>query len=173
MPEISRAIINKHKQLYPMSCIPSAVEMVLKLLGKAPLDYYEQQEAWDNRKDGNFSDYDDKEINGVRFKKEFGNARGDDFPLDELFARIDEELEAGRYVIISIKPPRSSFHMFVVFEKNDDGEYLAFSKGASDKTINCNNGIEKHIRGELKGTDILTYEIIEEEAEIPCRRLNG
>ena len=36
-------IIDAHRQLYGMSCIPSSVEMVLKLLGRVPISYYDLQ----------------------------------------------------------------------------------------------------------------------------------
>jgi len=45
-----KSLIDNHEQKYQCSCIPSAVEMVLKLIGKVGTDYYELQESWDNKK---------------------------------------------------------------------------------------------------------------------------
>ena len=56
---LDQEIIKAHKQKYEYSCIPSAIEMVLKLLRKVGIDYYDLQDEWDNKKTGNFSDLTD------------------------------------------------------------------------------------------------------------------
>ena len=55
MPNIDHAVVNSHAQLDDYSCIPSAVELVLKLLGRVPHDFYDLQRAWANRSDGSFN----------------------------------------------------------------------------------------------------------------------
>ena len=68
-----------------------SVELVLKLTGRVPGDYYKLQRAWGNKRDGNFSDFDGKTIAGVRVHKHFVLPRNQDFPLEGLFAAIDKE----------------------------------------------------------------------------------
>jgi hypothetical protein len=44
--------------------------MVLKLLGKVDENYYELQNYWNNKKDGNFSDFANNTIKDENIKKE-------------------------------------------------------------------------------------------------------
>jgi hypothetical protein len=147
--------IDAHEQKYEYSCIPSVVEMVLKLLDKVCRNYYELQKKWDNRKDRSFDVFIDcftknGECEGLIFKKRDGTA-------DELFRVIDEELEAGRYVIISLKNPvGGGDHMWVIYSRTN-GDYLSFSKASCSSqmvTFPCN--LRNYIR-KVGRTDILTY----------------
>jgi hypothetical protein len=151
----ARQIIDAHRQLYQMSCIPSGVEMVLKLSRRAGTNYFDQQKAWKNRADGNFRDFDRKTINGVTFHQQFNVPRNEAFPLEKLFATIDRELEAGRYVIISLNSG-NGWHMWIICDRSDDGEYTALSKEGA-KTV-METKVKERVR-RMKGTDILTYEI--------------
>ena len=155
VPKFDEKMIDAHKQAYGMSCIPSSVEMVLKLLGRVPASYYEQQEAWKNKADGNFSNFEGKTIAGVTFHKQFGLDRNDKFPLARLFATIDAELAAGRFVIISLASS-SGWHMYLIYGKDAEGDFLAVSK-VGEKTIKADH--IKKIVTQMKGTDILTYEV--------------
>jgi len=148
-------IIDNHSQIFPNSCIPSCVEMVLKLLGKVNSDYYDLQNAWRNNTNGNFSNFDNKTIEGVTFHREFPDERNSNFPLDKLNDRIDNELENGRFVCISLEIAPKRFHMWVIHKK-DNGEYFAISKGNS-KTITCDKVWS--IVQNMQGTDILTYSV--------------
>jgi len=159
LPPLNQQIVDDHKQLYDSSCIPMTVEMVLKLTGHAPSNYFELQDAWKNKTDGNFSDFDGKTINGLTFHKQFGLPRDDKFPLDRLFATIDKELDSGRFVIVSLVSG-SGWHMFVIHGRDADGDFIAVSKYGTKaqgaKTIEA-----KHLKSnitKMKGTDILTYE---------------
>jgi len=151
----TRKVIDDHKQIYGMSCIPMSVEMVLKLLGRAPASYYDQQNAWKNKADGNFSNFDGKTINGVTFHKRFGLPRDKNFPLEKLFAAVDRELAAGRYVIISLASG-GGWHMYVVCDKDKDGEFIAVSK-IGERTITDDH--VKRTVTKMQGTDILTYDL--------------
>jgi len=42
----NQAIIGRHDQLFDWSCIPMAVELVLKLVGRMPPDSFELQKLW-------------------------------------------------------------------------------------------------------------------------------
>lgn len=50
---LDKSIIDNHEQKHQVSCIPSAVEMVLKLLRKVNVNYYELQESWKNKTERN------------------------------------------------------------------------------------------------------------------------
>jgi hypothetical protein len=150
-----RQVVDSHEQRYGMSCIPMSIEMVLKLLGRAPGTYYELQDAWKEKADGSFSNFDGKTIAGTTFHKQFGMPRGSEFPLEKLFATIDSELKAGRFVIVSLASSQASWHMYVIYDEDADGDFIAVSK-LGTKTIEATK-IKETIRN-MKGTDILTYE---------------
>jgi hypothetical protein len=150
-----RQVVDSHEQRYGMSCIPMAIEMVLKLLGRAPASYYELQDAWKEKADGSFSNFDGKTIAGVTFHKQFGMPRGNEFPIGKLFATIDSELKAGRFVIVSLASSTASWHMYVIYDKDANGDFIAVSK-LGKKTIEATK-IKETIQT-MKGTDILTYE---------------
>jgi hypothetical protein len=86
-------------------------------------------------------------------------ARDDKFPLDELFHTIEGELEAERFTIISLVSP-GGYHMFVIHEKLASGEFRAVSKLPSWKEIYVVSEQVRAVVRQMKGTDILTYEII-------------
>ncbi len=147
-----KSVIDNHEQKYNYSCIPSAVEIVLKLLGKVGTGYYELQNSWKNKTIGNFSDFDEKTIENVKFQKLFGDPRGPSFPIQNLFAKIDEELKSNRFVIISLAS-NAGWHMFVVYEKLGD-EYKAFTK--IGKQTEYVNNVKERVK-QIQGTDILVY----------------
>ena len=148
-------IIDAHRQLYGMSCIPSSVEMVLKLLGRVPVSYYDLQTQWKEKADGSFTDYDGKTFAGVTFHQQFTQPHGTDFPLAKLFDTISAELHEGRFVIVGLVSEDDT-HDWVIYDEAADGEFLAVSK-AGVHTIE-----ERHVKRiitSMKGTDIGTYEL--------------
>jgi hypothetical protein len=151
----ARRTIDAHRQRYGMSCIPMSIEMVLKLLGRVPPEYYDLQDARKNKADGNFRDFDGKTIHGVTFHQQFALPRNDRFPLKKLFATIDDELNAGRYVIISLMSG-NGWHMWVICDRTLDGDFVAFSK-VDERTVSADR--VNRIVTDMQGTDILTYEI--------------
>lgn len=151
---LDESIVAAHRQIDPCSCIPMAIEFVLKLLGRMPADSYELQEAWGNRKDGNFGDFDNRLINGVRFRRQYSEARGGSFPLCSLFSTIASELSAGRYVLIAL-PEGGNFHNYVVYASLPSGEFRAITKGRSIERI---DKVREAVRN-IQGTDIITYTI--------------
>lgn len=76
--------------------------------------------------------------------------RDDDFPLEELFQTIENELKLGNYVIISLKV-LGGWHMYVVYGQLPNGEFLAVTKRQAKELINNVRGIVES----MKGTDIL------------------
>ncbi len=127
--------------------------MVLKLLGRVPASYYEQQDAWKHKIDGTFENFDNKLIKGVTFHRQFDLPRTDQFPLSSLFQTIDRELKAGRYVIASL-PSNVGYHMYLIYDEDAAGDFLAISK-LGTKTIEVDH--VKDIITRMKGTDIMTY----------------
>lgn len=152
--EFDKNIIENHSQKYDYSCIPSCVEMVLKLLGKVNSDYYELQDNWRNNSLGNFKYFDNNTIKGITLNRKFAMNRDANFPFEKLKDRIDSELKNDRFVCISLVS-NGGWHMWVIYRKNS-GEYSAFSK-ANSTTINCENVWA--IVQKMQGTDILTYTI--------------
>ncbi|MCK4224867.1 MAG: hypothetical protein KAX39_06780 [candidate division Zixibacteria bacterium] len=150
-------IINRHNQKHMASCIPSCVEMILKLLGKVHIDYYDLQDEWNNKADGSFANFDKKTIYDVTFHREFNQQRGVNSPIDELFERIDRELQDGRFVCVSLCS-NDGWHMYVI-HKRTNGDYAAFSKGGQNgqETIEVTDVRQKVTN--MRGTDILTYSL--------------
>jgi hypothetical protein len=128
-------IIHQHRQLELPSCVPSSVEMVLKLTRSVPTSYFELQQAWGNKLDGSFRDFDGRTIAGLTFSQRFTQPRGPRFPLAELFAAIDAELEQDRYVIIALRSGRVEYHNWVIVQRTADGEYTAVSKSGEETIV--------------------------------------
>lgn len=154
MPPINKQVLDDHRQLYEASCIPSAVEMILKLIGRVPRDYHELQDKWKDKTDGSFADFDNVTIKGVTFKVRFRLPREDNFPFGDLFCTIDNELDENRFVVISL-PSQGGWHMFVIYDKDKNGDFLALTKD-SGQTI-CRRDVKQAVC-RVKGTDILTYQ---------------
>ena len=154
-----RSIIDSHVQKYYLSCIPSAVEMILKLLGKVSCDYYELQDEWHSKygdkSSGSFADFDEKTIEGVTFLCKFGSLRGSEFPYTKLFNTIDEELASGRYVMVSLTTPRNQYHIHVIYD-NKNNDYQEFTKTFKN-TTHFSGSVKAHIK-QMQGTDILIYQ---------------
>jgi len=153
--KLNQSIVSQHMQLFDCSCIPMTVELVLKLLNKIKSDDFTLQKQWQNKTDGSFSDFDGKFIEQITFKKKFGMSRNNNFPLQDLFDCIDKEVEAGRYVIISLANSLG-WHMYVIYDKNSSSdEYSAVSKNVKGDDLFINDVKAKVTQ--MNGTDILTY----------------
>lgn len=59
-----RQIIDAHYQKYHDSCSPSLIEMLLKLHGRVPLDYYDLQDQYQNQNVG-LIHFRDQKIRGL------------------------------------------------------------------------------------------------------------
>jgi hypothetical protein len=156
--ELHQDVLSVHKQLSALSCIPMAVELVLKLLGRLPPDNFELQQQWQNRSDGSFKVFDNQVIRGVRFRHQFTMSRGQDFPLNDLFAAIESELDQGRYVIVSLPSGEHSAHMYVVYDRAAGDGFKAvtyqFGEDGAYETEDVREVLQK-----WGGNDILTYVI--------------
>jgi len=147
--------LTSHVQRYPCSCIPSAIEIILKQLGKVDSDYYELQDYWRNKCDGSFHDFEGKVLYGLTFKHLFGRERGPNFPLDALFRTISDELAQQRFVVVSLSAPGGGWHMFVIHSQIG-AEFVAAAKTDSANWIVSN--VKSQVR-QMGGTDILVYTI--------------
>ena len=151
--EFFDTVINNHNQLFQMSCIPSAVEMILKYYKLVDFDFYDLQNEWKNKTDGSFRDFDNKELYGITFSQKFVLPRNSTFPMDSLFQTIENELKSGKKVIISL-PTDGNWHMFVVCKQTLDGDFVSYSKLGSHTLILRNT---KDIVKKSNGTEIMTY----------------
>jgi hypothetical protein len=156
--ELHQDILTAHKQLSAFSCIPMTVELVLKLVGRLAPDNFELQQQWQDRTDGSFKDFDNRVIRGVRFRHQFTMPRGQNFPLNDLFAAIGSELEQGRYVIVSLPSSGNSAHMYVIYDRMGVNEFKAvtyqFGEAGAFETENVREVLQN-----WGGNDILTYVI--------------
>jgi hypothetical protein len=146
--------VASHRQLHEYSCIPMAIEYVLKLLRRLSPTAHDLQQAWGNRQDGDFSVFDNALIHGVRFRRQFWFPRGENFPLGLLFHTIDAELAADKHVIIAL-PAGKNWHNYIIYKALLSGEYKAITKGASPETI---DNVRELVLA-VQGTDIMTYTI--------------
>lgn len=146
-------VVNNHNQIFQSSCIPSAVEMVLKYYKVVGFDFYDLQNEWKNKTDGSFRDFNNKELYGITFFQKFVLPRDTTFPIDSLFQTIENELKSGRKVIISL-PSDTGWHMFVICKQTPDGEFVSYSKTGSHTLILRNT---KEIVKKSNGTEIMTY----------------
>jgi hypothetical protein len=161
---LDKEVLAKHRQLdSPLGalCIPMIVEFVLKLEGKIPPEDFPLQNAWAESQGANFSDFDGKIIEGLKFKRQFSDERGHDFPLERLFSTIDQELASRRYVMISLAVEGGNWHNYVIYNKLPNGEFEAVTKGRKPEKIS--NVKEQVLK--MHGTDILTYERTEPSAD--------
>ena len=152
-PGYDEKIVHQHRLLRPSSVVPSCVELVLKLGGRVPADFYELQHAWLDNAGGSFHDFDGSTIAGLTFHQRFTHERGPGFPLPKLFAAIDEELRNGRYVVVGLRnePDLNSFSARVIVERNAAGEYQAVTKNDND-TVIVNDFKARITR--MQGTDL-------------------
>ena len=149
------SVVNNHNQAFESSCIPSAIEMILKYCKVVDFNFYDLQNEWKNKIDGSFRDFDNKELYGITFSHKFDLPRNENFPIDSLFQTIENELKSGRKVIISL-PSDMGWHMFVIYKQTMDGEFVSYSKQWSHTLILRNT---KEIVKRVNGTDIMTYNI--------------
>jgi hypothetical protein len=156
LTKFDRTIVEAHEQLFPLSCIPSAAELVLKLLGRVPNSYRDLQLAWQNKQDGCFRDFHNRTFAGVTFRYTAG-------PTEELMEAIKRELHAGRFVVIGLRHA-GGWHSWVVYDQDSSGEFLAVSKDR-DRTIE-----ERHVKNAILrsgGTDLGTYEFPTSPMRLP------
>ena len=110
---------------------------------------------WKEKGDGDFRNFEGKIIRGVSFRQGFIQPRNEDFPLDDLFQAIHQELLEGRLVIVGFTSA-NGWHNWVIHAETISGEFLAFPK-LGKQTIEEHN--VKAIITQMKGTDVGIYEL--------------
>jgi hypothetical protein len=156
--EIDEKVFRAHDQKFPRSCIPMAVEFILKLLDLVPLDYFELQHQWNKSPYDNSSYFDGRIEHGVKFTRRFPHERDANFPLNDLFATIEDELRQRRYVAVALRVPGTPyFHNYVVYNSPSGGEFEAVTKCQYPEKI---ANVKQRVR-DMNGTDILTYELLD------------
>ncbi|WP_157255789.1 hypothetical protein [Pedobacter sp. Leaf41] len=148
--------VDKHQQIYPSSCIPSSIEMILKYNNKVGINYFNLQHGWKNRNDGSFDNFDGKTINGLKFRHQFQNKRGVGFPLDELYKTISDELANRRKVVISLVSGQGMWHIWVIDGKTESGDFIAYSRDFNNGYTMAVADVKKRVKA-MQGTDIITY----------------
>jgi hypothetical protein len=123
----AQKIIDGHSQIYLKSCSPSVIEMLLKLEGKVPPDFYELQHQHKNDPVGlDFAR--EKTIKGMTFHQH-------DATKDGPFAdRIASELKAGRFVgIYALNDgSKTDYHGWIAIGLTKDGQIILRSKLSED-----------------------------------------
>ncbi len=147
------AVVNNHNQIFQFSGIPSAIEMALKYCKVVGFNFYDLQNEWQNKTDGSFRDFDNKELYGITFSQKFNLPRDENFPIDSLFQTIENELKSGKKVIIALQMD-AGWSIFVVYKQTPDGEFVSYSKLGSHTLILKNT---KEIVKKSNGTEIMTY----------------
>lgn len=159
MPVLDINKIKKHQQKYDKSCTPSSIEMVLKLENICNETYYDLQE---HTKDTSIwgGDFNNKSfpliLPKIIFKHEFGNDRNFNFPFQQLFDRIDAELNNNRFVIITLRPDGGNFHNYILYDHSHDDEYVAITRFHKVSNPTWESRVKLRVL-EMKGTDIITY----------------
>ena len=146
-------VVNNHNQIFQFSGIPSAVELVLKYCKAVDFNFYNLQNEWQNKTNGSFRDFDNKELYGITFYQKFNLPRDANFPMDSLFQTIENELKSGKKVIIALNMD-ANWSIFVVYRQSQDGEFISYSKFGSHTLIVRNT---KEIVRKSNGTEIMTY----------------
>lgn len=146
-------VVNNHNQIFQVSGIPSAIEMVLKYCKAVDFNFYDLQNKWQNKADGSFRDFDNKEFYGITFSQKFLLPRDENFPIDSLFQTIENELKSGKKVIIALQV-EAAWSIFIVHKQTPDGEFVSYNKFGSHTIILRNT---KEIVKSSKGTEIMTY----------------
>ncbi len=168
---IDKDILDKHEQKYEKSCVPSAVEMILKLEGIIDPSSYHLQEKYGDNNPLSGDDFDKvsypKGGKTIKFHKILLQT------LPEIFEQIDNELRDGRCVLIPLKT--SSYgepwncHIYIIYDFSHQGDYKTVTRFFRHKeaiyeentrrrfTDNFNEMKDRPLKERL-GTDFLIYE---------------
>lgn len=154
-------IIEKHQQLFEVSCVPMSIEFLVKLEDTTQVNFYEEQHKHPNGKIGG-EYYDKKIIHSLSFSHLFSNSknpRGTSFPLQQLIDKMKEEIDNGRYFQISLESGGNNYHMWIIYGYNDNLDFFGITKYWNNPHPHrISNVIEKLKK--MGGTDIVVYQKI-------------
>ncbi|MFH1974568.1 MAG: hypothetical protein ABIJ52_03280 [Pseudomonadota bacterium] len=164
---INKKIIDTHQQIFNNSCVPSGVEMILKLEGiMNPNSYLIQETYGDNSRSGD--DFDNKIFANVNLKIKFHKILL--LSLADIINKIDSELNDNRYVLIPLKTspdgdPNWTCHVHLVYDFAENGEYKNVTKlpgvptrWESNTKARFTANFNQEIKGQRRGIDFLVYE---------------
>lgn len=155
---LNEEVLKNHKQKYANSCVPMAIELVLKLMGKMDIDDYSLQDEKGDKSRGGI-DYNLKIKNGVEISLDFDILRGPTFPLEQLFEKITQELDEGRFVNCACRDKVwQNFHAYVIYGYQDD-EFLAISTDLNLPEVYFIDNMKSRLK-DNKGSDLLTFKRI-------------
>jgi hypothetical protein len=162
-------VINGHIQKYPESCIPMSVEFLVKLVDPTQLNFYDEQDKFPKGPPNGGNYYDGKIINNLEFKHQFNINRGRNFPLNNLFKTIKDEIDQSRYVQLSLesyvdkdvngKITFRGHHCWVVYGYDSSDNFLGVSRLHGQNQPIFKSTIKQEIIS-MGGTDIITYRVI-------------
>lgn len=162
----SRFVLSAHHQISPYSCIPSALELVLKLEGVLELDRHDLQERHFENKKLDFGKFHEFKERGLTFHAMFAPG----CELAKLRSAIELELASGRYVVVALQEEgapegETLVHAWVVIGRRGS-EFVGVSR--------CQNGgpllFEPRIWARVEkrgGTDIMVYRLEGDETPLP------
>jgi len=164
---INHKIIDVHQQKFANSCVPSGVEIILKLEGIINPNSFFLQETYGNNSRGG-DDFHDKIFSNGNLRIKFLKVLLPN--LSDIFHRIDAELNNHRYVLIPLKTspdgdPNWTCHVHLVYDFAENGEYKNVTKLHGLPTIWESNtktrftaNFNQEINGPMRGIDFLVYE---------------
>jgi hypothetical protein len=170
--KIDKNILDIHRQIFATSCVPSAVETILKIEGILDPFSYCLQEIFGDQNPRSGADFADKTFTKKNLKIKFRQLSFGS--LKETFDCIDSELNDNRCVIVPLKTSPDSadsqtYHAYVVCDFHEGGEYRAVTRLYGNEkiieetdtkarfTANYNEMIIKPA-AQREGIDILIYE---------------
>lgn len=177
--DIEAGLLADHNQLYLNSCIPMCVELVLKHLEIFERPNSTLQHGWDGEANKTFGAFEGKAYSRtVGLMDRFYQTKTATFhhtgtlEPGALRALINQELDAGRLVIVSLKnPPQNgdAWHMWVVYDRRADCSFDAVSKTFNEQGVlnwRTATGLDLMTRAQdTGGSDALTYTLTSQMAQ--------
>jgi hypothetical protein len=165
---LNENLISEHYQFAHGSCIPSMIEVVLKLEGIIDIDDFrfqsDKSKWWDSSwiDDLNLKNSEEKSL---IFKRHFEEPRGSNWLnkfRNTFFSLIDEELSMGRFIIVIMNSGQGNYHPEIIYSKKKSYIYYTFTFHAQD-SLNV-NGMYKYEQDlfqrvivQMEGTALYTY----------------
>jgi hypothetical protein len=126
----TQQLMAQHNQLYRTSCSPSLIEILLKLEGLVAPDWFEEQEKHKGDNVG-LEPYLNQAVHGGTIRR----IQDELSPEVSFVGRIDQLLADDKALGIYLRnPDGSGFHGWMIYGRDNDGRYLAATKGWNPQT---------------------------------------
>lgn len=145
-------LLRDHRQLYPKSCSPSLVEIMLKYHRLVPQDFYELQEKYQNENVGLIY-FAGQTLHGLRIERH-DPSKGQSF-----VGFIRNEFPKGRLIgLYCVTPGQNSCHGWIVAEVLGDRIFLLskcseLGNGEGKETVRLEMSLEG--KGAIQITDVI------------------